>query len=224
MLHVFSCQNPFSLVLGADKGIDGNPVQSVKEVRNPGHGTVTATVGMPYAEMDRNFFCFGNWKGRAINGQHPKLLPSPVWEMIVEEGDQRLAQFNERLVTKFSSGLGESALGDISLGYILPMDSLEEIIQLILDGAFDEIGEEKDHVVEWQAPLADEVSWRSSVPFQKRRRKYNFFKNFDKIGTHFQKQVPCQLRTSFQCDPAWWSSSRNRVRLPCKQRKYITSR
>jgi len=103
------------------------------------------------------------------------------------------------------------------------MDSLEEIIKLILDGAFDEIGEEKDHVVEWQAPLADEVSWRSSVPFQKRRREDNFFKKFDKIGTHFQKQVPCQLRTSFQCDPAWWSSSRNSFRLPCKQRKYITS-
>jgi len=201
MLHVFSRQNPLSFVLGADKGINGNPVQSVKEVRNPGHGTVIATFGMPYAEMERSFFCFGNWEGRAVNGQYPKLLPSPVWKMIVEEGDQRLAQFNKRLVTKFPSGLGESALGDISLGDILPMDSLEEIIQLILDGTFDEIGEEKDHVVEWQEPLADEISRRSSVPFQKRWGEDNFFKKFDKIGTNFQKQVPCQLRTSFQYYP-----------------------
>jgi len=140
-------------------------------------------------------------EGRAVNGQYPKLLPSPIWKMIVEEGDQRLAQFNKRLVTKFPSGLGESALGDISLGDILPMDSLEEIIQLILDGTFDEIGEEKDHVVEWQEPLADEISRRSSVPFQKRWGEDNFFKKFDKIGTNFQKQVPCQLRTSFQYYP-----------------------
>jgi len=31
MLHVLSRQNPLSLVLGADNGIDGNPVQRVKE-------------------------------------------------------------------------------------------------------------------------------------------------------------------------------------------------
>lgn len=90
-------------------------------------------------------------------------------------------------------GLGKGAFGDGSYGDLFPMKGLEEIIQFILKGAFDHIHEEEYHIVEGQEPFSDKIFVVSAVARKKILRKDSSFKEFNKISTNFQRQVPCQL-------------------------------
>ena len=101
------------------------------------------------------------------------------------------------------------------------MDGFEEIIQFILEGAFDHIYEEEDHVVEKQQPLSNEIFGWSAVAWEEILWKDDFIKESDEIGTNFQKQVPCQHGRSFEDNPAFLASFWNRIRFRRKHGKYI---
>ena len=45
----------------------------------------------------------------------------------------------------------------VTVQNLFGMNGLEEIVQFILEGAFDHIHEEEDHVVERQQPLSNEI-------------------------------------------------------------------
>lgn len=77
--------------------------------------------------------------------------------MFIEERDEAPPQLNERLMMEFLPGLGKSALCDRSSGDLFIMNGLEKIIQLVLEGTFNEVHEEKNHVVERQQPIPYEI-------------------------------------------------------------------
>jgi hypothetical protein len=67
--------------------------------------------------------------------------------MFIKEGDEVSTQLNEGLIMELLPGFGKGALRNSPDRNVFGMGCFKEIIQLILEGTFNEIHEKKDYVV-----------------------------------------------------------------------------
>jgi hypothetical protein len=132
-------------------------VEHVKQLRDPGHGTGGALSGLPDPEVGPDLGGVRQLAGGPIHGDQAEPLPDAGRKLVIEVGHLRAVQLDKGGIVELLAGLAERALGDHPHRHRLRVLELEELVQLILQGAFDQIEQEEDDDGKRQTPVAGEI-------------------------------------------------------------------